>query len=361
VTSVRIVHVNPFFHPYRGGIEWRIYHIGRRLARRHEVHVVTSQLPGTLPEERIDGLQVHRVPSHYWQVYNPPMVWSEGLERQLAALSPDVIEFHYRWARSYLRALRAFAGRVPVVFMYHNTFGEGVGLLRLPSWLNDLWVLRWVRRCDRIVCVSEHVRTQLLRHGVAPERSRTIPSGIEPSPAPATSEEPYALFLGRLVAPKGLEVLLRAARLTSLPIRIAGSGPMQARLERMVRRWELSRRVEVLGRVSEEEKRQLLDRCELFVLPSHQEAFGLVLLEAMDRGKPPVASQVGGIPEIVGEAGRLVPAGNPEALARALTELHRDPALRQRLGAAAFARAKQFDWDGLAERTEAVYAELMPR
>lgn len=358
---MRIVHVNAFFHPYRGGIEWRIYHLGRRLARRHEVHVVTSQLPGTPAEERLDGLVIHRVPSRYWNIYNPPMVRSEGLEQQLAALEPDLVEFHYRWAPSYVRALRRFLGRVPVVFMYHNTFGEGLGLLRLPSWLNDLWGLRWIRRCDRVVCVSEYVRAQLLAQGVPPEKCSIIPSGIEPSAAPSKLEEPFALFLGRLVASKGLDVLLRAARRTSVPIRIAGSGPRKRNLERAVHRWNLAEQVRFLGAVSEDEKRSLLDGCEFFLLPSRQEAFGLVLLEAMDRGKAPVATRVGGIPEIVGDAGRLVPSGDAEALARALTELHEDRALRARLGAAAFQRAKQFDWDVLAARTEALYAELLPR
>lgn len=361
MSDVRIVHVNAYFHPYRGGIEWRIYHLGRRLARRHEVHVVTSQLPGTLPEEQLDGLVVHRLPSKFWNFYNPPMVRSHGLERQLAELAPDLVDFHYRWAPSYVRAIRPLLGRVPVVFTWHNIFGEGLGFLRLPSFLNDLWVLRWVRRCDHVVCVSDYVRTQLLAHGLPGECCRTIPGGIEPSPTPSNVEEPYALFLGRLVSSKGLDVLLRAARKTSVSIRIAGSGPQRRALERAARRWNLTKQVHLLGAVSEEEKRRLLDRCEFFVLPSRQEAFGLVLLEAMDRGKVPVASQVGGIPEIVGGAGKLVPPGDPQALARALNELHDDPALRAELGAEAFRRAKQFDWDALAARTEALYAELLPR
>jgi glycosyltransferase involved in cell wall biosynthesis len=97
------------------------------------------------------------------------------------------------------------------------------------------------------------------------------------------------------------------------------------------------------------------------VIPSLEEGFGIPAAEAMGCGVPVVASDAGGLPEVVedGVTGRVVPKGDSEALADAIAGLLADDALRARMGAAAVERARRlFDWDLAAERFEAVYREM---
>jgi len=97
------------------------------------------------------------------------------------------------------------------------------------------------------------------------------------------------------------------------------------------------------------------------VLPSVYEELGSVLLEAMAAGLPVVASAVGGIPDALGAAGRLVPPSDPAALAAAVDEVLDDPALAAGMGDAARRRATAFSWDALAGRVLDVYREVVER
>src|SRR5512145_1928630 len=113
---LRIVQVNAYHYPYRGGIEHRIHHVSKRLAKKHEVIVLTSQLPNSSPEEEIDGYRVVRLPSKYYNIYNPPYVATPGLLEKLAELEPDIADFHYRWAPTYNKAARKYSGKKVFTF-----------------------------------------------------------------------------------------------------------------------------------------------------------------------------------------------------------------------------------------------------
>jgi len=107
----------------------------------------------------------------------------------------------------------------------------------------------------------------------------------------------------------------------------------------------------------------LFDGCELFVLPSRHEPFGIVNMEAMASGKAIVATSVGGVPEIVrdGENGMLVPPDDPQALADAINRLLDDDPLRRRLGQAGRARAWNFAWSTITDQYLAVYEAAAER
>ena len=132
---MRICYVNPFFYPFHGGIEYRIYNVAKRLAVDNEIYVVTSRLPKTKKEEEMDGIKIIRLPSFFVNVYNPPFVWSRGVYEKLKEIKPDVIDFHYRWAPSYTHAINKI--NAPKIFTFHNDFGEGVGIERIASYVND--------------------------------------------------------------------------------------------------------------------------------------------------------------------------------------------------------------------------------
>lgn len=353
---MRIVEVNAFHYPFIGGIENRLHHICRRLGKEHEVFVLTSRLPGTEEREEMDGYTVVRLPSSFLNIYNPPYVRISKVKEALRELGPDIVDLHYRWAGSLIRGVLGYEG--PKIYTCHNTLGEGVGLTHYASELNDRLFLRHLHRFDRIVCVSDYMRNDVAARGFSKDRLLTIYNGVDVPDAPCLDGS-YILSLGRLVRLKGLDSLIRAMEHTDCQLRICGEGPERRNLERLSQHLGLTDRIDFMGWISEEEKFRMLCECRMFVIPSVHEAYGMVAAEAMSYGKPVIASNTGGLPEVVGDAGMLIPAQNERALAEAINSLDRDPERRRLLGQAAKERMRAFSWDEMAKRTLETYQDVV--
>jgi glycosyltransferase involved in cell wall biosynthesis len=349
---MRIVQLNPFFYPFMGGIEHRIHNVSKRLAKKHEVIVLTSRLPGTEAEEHTDGYAVVRLRSRYLNLYNPPYVSTKGVQEALEHLAPDVIDLHFRWAPSYTKAVKSV--KCAKLYTVHNTYGEGVGLMRYASLLNDWTFKRKVGMFDRVVCVSQYLLDQHAQMGYPRDRMLVVPNGVD-IPAVGTEDSGFILSLGRLVRVKGLDFLIEAMKNVDSPLFICGAGPERDRLERKVQRMGLTQKVKFLGRVSEEKKQEMFSTCSMFVMPSLQEAYGVAAAEAMSYGKPVVTTRTGGLPEVVDDAGAMVPPRDAKSLAEAINKLMDDRELRQKLGIVAKKKALHYTWDRTAELLEKAY------
>jgi glycosyltransferase involved in cell wall biosynthesis len=219
------------------------------------------------------------------------------------------------------------------------------------------------RLADVHVAISHGLARYLAEsEGFDEDAFEIVHYGIAPGPAPTDPPaEPRLAIVGRLIPIKGHDVLLAAlARVReALPeatLEIAGDGPLDAELRATVARLGLTDAVSFLGRVSP--AAPVFERAAVVVVPSRGEGFGMVALEAMERGRPVVASDVGGLPEIVedGVTGVVVPPDDPEALAAAVVELVRDPARAAALGAAGRERAlAAFSQDRCTDRVEELY------
>ena len=353
---MRIVQVNAFYYPYRGGIEHRIHQFSKRLSKRNEVIILTSRLPGTSAEEKMDGYRVVRLDSRYVDIYNPPYVRTPGLMDELDRLDPDVVDFHFRWSPSYAEATRRYEGKK--VFTFHNTFGEGVGLMHPFSVLNDTLWRRNIGHCSRVVCVSDFVRTDLINHRFDSTRLVTVPNGIDAPPDVAVPEEDFILFVGRLVATKGLSYLVQAMKRVDSKLIICGEGPERSHLARLIGRYGLGDKVELAGHVIQETRDKLLSSCKVFVMPSLFESYGIAVAEAMSLGRPVVASNVGGLPEVVRDAGLYSRPKDSDDIADQINKLLEDPAERHRLGTHARELALTYSWDKRAQEMEALYSEV---
>lgn len=342
---MRFVDVNPFFYPYRGGIERRMHDTARLLvARGHDVTILTARLPDTAEEETTpEGYRIVRLPSRFINVYNPPFVSSKGVLEALESMDADAVNYNYRWAPSYNKALKRYDGRK--VFTYHNMWGEGVGIQAKLSEINDNGFRPTLETFDRIICVSDYVRNDLIRRGIPSDRTVTIPTCMDMPPAKEVPEGDYILSLGRLVATKGLDHLIEAMRDIDCRLILCGKGPESKKLEKMVSDLGLGSKVEMRGYVSDEEKDSLIDACRLFVMPSIFESFGLAALEVMSHGKPLVFSNVNGLPETVGDGGIGVEPKDPKAISDAVNSLLEDESLRKEKGIAARRQAETYVWD----------------
>lgn len=201
---------------------------------------------------------------------------------------------------------------------------------------------RLLELVDRFVAPSQYAAGQLARLGVPAERLEVLPHYL-PDDAfqneSRAAEGGFALFAGRLSAEKGVEAAIEAAGLAGVPLRIAGDGPLEARVRERARLSPAP--VELLGRVRPEEVTRVLREAAVMLVPSRSdESFGLSALEAMGAGVPVIATRAGALPELVGPE-RCVARGDTSGLAARLRELWRDPGLRRAEGEELLARARE--------------------
>lgn len=234
------------------------------------------------------------------------------------------------------------------------------------------------RSASRTIAISEHAQRFLVEAGIVQrERVRVVHYGISMVPwhvsnesrASARSElgiapdETTVGIAARLIPTKGHDILIEAfaaasSQIPGLKLLVAGDGPLRGTLEQMARETLQPASAEFLGHVHN--MPEFMAACDILAFPSSSEGFGLAVLEAMAAGIPVVASRAASLPEIVadGETGRLVQPSRPDELAEVITELARDPRLRQTFGAAGRERARlHFSLDKMADRTIAVYSE----
>jgi alpha-maltose-1-phosphate synthase len=218
------------------------------------------------------------------------------------------------------------------------------------------------READLIVVTSSFVRRTFTEQGVPPSKIIVIPYGVDPSPAPRRKTHggsPRILFVGGCSLRKGIPYLIEAFKQLRTPATLRLVGRANEDLFRRV--GGLPAGVEAVGPKTGAALAEEYAHAEVFVLPSVEDGFGLVTLEAMNAGLPVIVSDHAGSAEVVrdGANGFVVPARDAGALATLLDDLLSDPARRARMGANARATAEARTWDTYGdERHERVYAPL---
>jgi glycosyltransferase involved in cell wall biosynthesis len=278
------------------------------------------------------------------------------LPRLLQKLGPALGHFQYAIPAGF---------RAPAVVTIHDLSFERE---RAMMGLRDRLIFRTAvpraaRRAARILAVSERTRRDLIeRYGITEERIVVTPNGVDPAFGPDGPKEdgsPYALFVGALQPRKDPVSAVEALALVGGDLRLVFAGPDKGSgeaLRRAVARLGLERRVDLLGYVEQERLAALYRGAACLVFPSLYEGFGLPVVEAMACGTPVVAARTGALPEVTGDAAVLVEPRSAGALARGI-----EVALagRAALAAAGLERARRFSWRQTAERTLAVYRELL--
>ncbi|MGB8522231.1 MAG: glycosyltransferase family 4 protein [Candidatus Acidiferrales bacterium] len=235
-----------------------------------------------------------------------------------------------------------------------------------------MWMLTFPRRwlCQRVS--ANIVPTSWLGSQLQLNRPKTIHHGLPPreSPPPrrVTSQEPIFVFFGRLVSTKGVRILIEAAGLLKtrdreFQVKIIGDGPERQELERLVKNLGVESYVRFLGYVSTERLEENLKDATAMVMPSlGGEVFGLVAAENMQMGRLVIASDIGALSEVLGDAGMTFTTGDVEALARGMESIIAHPFLGEQVGQKAFERIAQvFAADQMVTNHMRVYRENCSR
>ncbi|WP_419757696.1 glycosyltransferase [Acidisoma sp.] len=271
---------------------------------------------------------------------------------------PALIHAHFGVEGVYALPLARQLG-IPLVTTFHGFDAtlSTAALLRSPAWANyPLFRARLARQGALFLCASTFIRDRVLAMGFPASRTHVHHIGVDCQTISAREpgeETPTVLHVARLVEVKGTEYLIRAfADLVDHPglrLDIIGDGPLRTTLEDLSRKLGVAARIRFLGALPHEQVLAAMRAAAILVLPSvrtetgREEGLGMVLLEAAATGLPTIGTRIGGIPEGVvdGETGFLVPQRDAPALTARMRLLLSDPALRQRMGAAARLHVEQ--------------------
>jgi len=258
---------------------------------------------------------------------------------------------------------------VPVVTTIHGFTGGG-----LKNRFYEALQRRSLRRFDAVCAVSRRLARDLAWDGVPAERIRVVPNGWNGEPAPLdraaarralgiTGDQFQIGWVGRLSLEKGPDTLIEAlGRLGHIPyvVSFLGDGPERMRLERITSASPLAWRVRWHGTVPDAGR--LLAAFDALILSSRTEGMPIVLFEAMAAGVPVIATDVGGVPEVVTpREAILVPPDDSDALALAIEAVYHDRAAAANRAAAARRRLyEEFDLSRTLELYEALYRDLRP-
>lgn len=312
-----------------------------------------------LPRAQRDGLIIRELP----YLKSPVIGWAarHWLVRDFEDHPPDVIHVQQRSMLPVGRYL-AYALERPYVVSIHDYLGP-----RETLRLDWIW-------CRRILAVSDSVKAELkAQAGISDERITVIHSGVETELSEAAREvlapqrAPVIGTAGPLEAAKGLRYFLDAvpAVLQShadAEFLIAGAGPEEANLRRQVRELGVVEHVTFVPDVME--LTQSLSAMDIFVLPSLKQGLGTIMLEAMLRARPVIATSAGGVYSVVtdGRTGLLVPPRDSAALSRRIVELLNDPLRARQIGRAARDMVRRdFPVERMVELTAHLYRAIAPR
>lgn len=372
----------------------------------HKVDVISGP---PYPEE-VEGVNLIKVPS--LDLYNPDhMFWPENMKdlvypiNQLEFVSmtlggfPEPLTFglrvyhHLRHRRSQydivhdnqclsygILALSKLG--IPTTATIHHpiTVDRDVDIqaakspykrFKVRRWYSFIRMQLWVsRRLKRIITVSECSKTDISAAFKIPaHKFRVVPNGINMDyfyPLPHIErEDNHLLVTNSADTPlKGLKYLLHAVdsirKKRFIKLTVVGAPKKYGAIEQLVRELNLKNCVNFTGRIEYEDFARLYASATMAVIPSVYEGFGMPAGEAMACGVPVISTTGGALPEVVGDAGILIPPADQNALEEAIVTLLDDPDRRQRLGEAGLSRVKSaFTWRHAAQKTVEIYKETI--
>lgn len=380
-----------------------VFDLSVRLARSYRVVVLAPHAPGAASRESLDGLEVWRFP-YFWprrlealcngggilpalrsgwlpkcqvpSLFMAELYWVVTL---LRTRQIDLIHSHWMIPQGLTVALaRRVCPAVPHLLTIHSS--DVHTLRRLPG---GRAASRFIlNAADRVITVSSYLRRVLQEVAGAAVDSTVLPMGVDTAIFASRrnkvelrqqyglTAESVVLYAGKLIEIKGVSTLIRAMAILrhehDVQLLIAGAGVLRTTLEAEVQALHLTDRVRFLGAVAHARLADLYSLCDAVVVPSiitarrETEGMPVVILEGMAAGRPVVASDVGGISDVVrdGVNGYLVPPQDPQALAGRLRDVL-SPVAWPGLSRNAAETAQRYDWDRIGEDYHHIIQSLL--
>jgi glycosyltransferase involved in cell wall biosynthesis len=370
---MRVLVWQELFWPCIGGIEVLATRLFATLRQRGwEVVAVTRQDSPDLPARSDYGdISVRRYPFPWNAFANGNIDQLLQIRHQIACLmrefNPDLVHLNSFGPSFFFYHNIPRARSAPLVVTLHTTPRSvipGTSLTPEGLFRKTLHQAAWV------TCVSEAVLRQARQ--IAPEissHSSVVYNGfdIQDAPAPLPFDPPCLLCVGRLIPEKRFDLAIAALAsiretFPRVCLIIAGDGPERRALQEQVTREKLSESVEFLGWVPPAQVSKLLNRTTAVLMPSHREGLPSVAIEAALMARPIVATQVGGLPEVVihKTTGLLVSEGDREQLVRAILFLLHNPCIAETFGDAARVRAQElFSFRRYVDSYEDLYRKMI--
>ena len=309
-----------------------------------------------------------------------PYTFGQRVARHLkAGHGYDIIHDNQSLSRGMLSVQR----HSPVLTTIHHpiTWDRDIALAHAPDWKTRLLIRRWhhflkmqsrvAGELQHIVTVSERSRQDICQaFSIDPQRVHVIHNGIDTDtfrPEPGIARNPWQLITTASADQplKGTQHLIPAFaslldRFEKLRLVFIGKPKPGGDTEQLIKRHGVADRIRFVHGISADEIRYLYAGSAVAIVPSEYEGFGLPAGEAMACGVPLVSTSGGALPEVVGDAGKLVPVGDPSALTAAIAELLEDQTRAEVQGRAGRVRMEEkFSWDRAAEQMTDLYRRIM--
>lgn len=360
-----------YFYPATGGIEKHVYELAKRLVNSYnfEIVVVTSNhLENKYKEEIISGIKVYRLPILF-KISNTPInpMWYFYLKKIIKKENPLLI--NGRAPVPGLADLGAICrGKIPFVLGYHfPSMKKGKSLFDILIFIYENTILKYIlNKSTVIICSSDYIRKNLFSQYI--NKSITITQGIDSKLFKPTKlkAENSILFVGNYATHiKGLQELIISfsnvtKKINDIKLVVVGEGNNKEYFE-LIKKLKLENKVIFKGKLSGKPLVKEYQKATIVVVPSIIDNFPSVILEAMSCGKAVVATNVGGIPDILdSNVGILVEPNNEHQLTDAITRLYTNKHLLREMGINA--RKKiigHFDWDIQTKKTKSVFDNVL--
>ncbi|MFH1678491.1 MAG: glycosyltransferase [Candidatus Omnitrophota bacterium] len=282
----------------------------------------------------------------------------------------DLIISYWAYPDGFAALLFSKMFRVPLII---RPRGSDINILAQERGIRG-FIKLVLRSADKVIPVSGALRDKIIELGIVPDKLRVISSGVDRNIFKAidkqearkllgvTNGHRLVLFVGNLVEVKGIDYLIKAMHLLSaensrdISLNILGSGSLRQSLDKMIADLRLQDIVKMAGEISNQELSLWMNASDVFCLPSLNEGWPNVLMEALACGTPVVATDVGGIPEIINdrELGILIPPKSPEMLAQGIKQAFDKEWDRNRL----VSRVSSSDWADIVRQVSSECNEL---
>ena len=346
-------------NPEAGGAELYFHELFKRInARNYEVTVLAHRVKGLPDEEVVDGMRTIRIGNKFLFNYSA-FFYARKHQKEYDLIVEDLNKI------PFFTKLGTKTKRLHMVmhFFRKSIFRETFFPMALYVYLMERSVALFYKG-ENFLAISQSTADEIADMGIKPKWTEVVEPGIDTEyfhPTEAKADPPVISYVGRLMKYKNAQFVINAMpRLRELVpgirLEVAGGGDYRPELEKLVDKLGVRDSVKFLGRVSEDEKRDLLSRSSLFINPSFKEGWGINNIEANLCGTISMSNNVAGLKDSVvdGVTGLLYENDDPEGFCQKAAAVLHDRNRLEELQNNAKKRALSMSWDAMADKMEKV-------